>query len=76
MRDGTAFFRKVNGVTKKGFTVAEERATYITRNTSTSFNEVMELSFEQIERLYDSLVALVELENEQIEESLKAKDGS
>lgn len=36
----------------------------------------MELSFEQIERLYDSLVALVELENEQIEESLKAKDGS
>ena len=44
--------------------VISKKATFITKYTSTSYNEVLKLSFEQIDTLFDDLIELFEIENE------------
>lgn len=75
MRTGKGFFIKQTGCDweRGGYTVADKKAAVITRYSSTSYMDVMNMTFREIDKLIENLTELVELENKEREEALNGK---
>ncbi len=70
MLGGTVFFRIVEGDTGKGHTISEDKATFITKYSHTSYMDVMMMSYEMIDSFYSSLIDLIKLENSEREKKM------
>ena len=59
----------------RGCPVISEKAYFITRYSSTSYNEVMNLSFGEVDALFLGICRIIEEENEARKKAMRNEDG-